>query len=100
MINILGQINLMLANLVGKRKSKPVVNKNLTVNQSKAQAYDKILTRQEYQTKFPNFCNDNHLVCRDCQSQDIKEWGLTSRDDEKRVHSCSHCGQVLWRSEK
>lgn len=80
-------------NLIPKKKDK-----KSKAEVSKRQAYDKMLTLQDYINQYPNVQADDKLYCRDCYSEDILAWGLLSRDDDKRVHSCRQCGLILWRS--
>lgn len=64
----------------------------------KVKAYRRIAIRSVYlqQLKIGNV--NQTIVCKDCGSENIKEWGLLKRDDHKRVHSCNDCGQILYRT--
>lgn len=73
-------------------------NKKSKAEVSKHQAYAKMMSLHDYINQYPNVYVDKKLSCRDCCSEDILAWGLLSRDDDKRVHSCNHCGLILWRS--
>ncbi|EWH11012.1 hypothetical protein DS2_05570 [Catenovulum agarivorans DS-2] len=65
---------------------------------SKVKAYRRIVIRSVYLQQHPNNTSESEVKCKDCGSEDIKEWGLLKRDDHKRVHSCSDCGQILFRT--
>ncbi|MCU4674616.1 hypothetical protein N7931_03125 [Catenovulum sp. 2E275] len=96
MMNYFGSINNKFISLVNLKNKK--VPRASSETQFKKIAYDKILERQEYLNKYPHIYHNEVISCRVCSSQDIKDWGLLSRDDDKRVHSCNSCGQILWRS--
>ncbi|WAJ71469.1 hypothetical protein [Catenovulum adriaticum] len=73
-------------------------DKTSKAERSKRQAYAKMLTLHDYVNQYPGTLADKKLYCRDCSSEDILAWGLLSRNDDKRVHSCNQCGLILWRS--
>ena len=99
MRNYLNRVGSRLFHLVVKNNDDNKQTDKIMDDSSKVKAYQKIMTEQAYLKRYPESFSDNQIKCRDCASTNIKEWGLLSRNDNKRVHSCQQCGQVLWRSE-
>ncbi|WP_016955670.1 hypothetical protein [Catenovulum agarivorans] len=65
---------------------------------SKVKAYRRITIRSVYLKQYQMDKAGQTVTCKDCGSENIKEWGLLKRDDHKRVHSCNDCGQILFRT--
>ena len=38
--------------------------------------------------------------CAQCNSRSIKNWGISSANDKRRVHICNHCNKKLYKSER
>jgi DNA-directed RNA polymerase subunit RPC12/RpoP len=55
-------------------------------------------TSHEYGLKNPQNKSNYGYSCRHCGSRSIRNWGLYSVDDSKRVFICNHCGAHLYRN--
>ncbi len=60
--------------------------------------WKRLLTYSEYAEEYPDCKTKNGMKCCQCGSRSIKNWGLNSANDHRRVFSCNHCGLKLYRT--
>jgi len=61
--------------------------------------YLAMITASEYARIYPKNKTNYGYSCHWCGSRSIRNWGLNSPDDEKRVFICNHCGKKLYRND-
>ncbi|WP_017445436.1 hypothetical protein [Gayadomonas joobiniege] len=81
--------------LIKRLSLKRAAGKNPDLN--RLLIYRNIDNFYSYCQKNKNVVTADQISCRDCGSESIKEWGLTRRNDNKRVYSCNCCGRILYR---
>lgn len=60
--------------------------------------YKKLPTLVEYLKENPD-CKTNHgIKCNKCNSNSIKNWGISNENDVRRFHICNHCNTKLYKS--
>lgn len=59
--------------------------------------YRNIDVFKKYRREHADCIKNSTVECCDCHSTNIHEWGLTRRNDNKRVYSCQRCGKILFR---
>lgn len=55
-------------------------------------------TLEQYRKKNPHKCNGNGIKCNVCGSNKIRSYGLESREDTLRVHTCNQCETQLYKT--
>jgi DNA-directed RNA polymerase subunit RPC12/RpoP len=55
-------------------------------------------TLGEYLILYPDCKTERGIRCVHCGSGSLRNWGVLSERDERRVFVCNHCGQRLYRS--
>ncbi|WP_318515707.1 hypothetical protein [Photobacterium leiognathi] len=55
-------------------------------------------TLDQYRKKYPHKCNGNGIKCHGCGSNKIRSYGLESREDTLRVHTCNQCETQLYKT--
>ncbi len=55
-------------------------------------------TMEQYVAEHPGCKTSNGVKCATCGSGSIKNWGVSSPNDTRRLFICNHCGQNLYRS--
>lgn len=57
-----------------------------------------IPTIKDYLARHPECKTGQGIKCVNCGSKSIKNWGLKSSNDQRRLFICNHCGANLYRS--
>ncbi|MGB0281119.1 MAG: hypothetical protein ACPGAE_02915 [Neptuniibacter sp.] len=60
--------------------------------------WKKMPTILDYTSEHPDCRSENGIKCCYCGSKSIRNWGLNSPNDDRRVFICNHCGSDLYRS--
>lgn len=61
-------------------------------------SWKSIQTMQEYAAEYVDCKTKNGFKCCSCGSSSIKNWGVNSANDPRRVFICNHCGVTLYRN--
>ena len=63
------------------------------------QLAQKTLTLSQYISQYPHCKIDRGIKCAACGSTSIKNWGVKSANDHRRIFICNHCNTRLYRSD-
>lgn len=62
-------------------------------------SWRRLPTLREYLSAHPTRSTDTGVKCRVCNASSIRNWGLLSAHDARRMFICNQCGTALYRSD-
>ena len=69
----------------------------IVVNVGLRRRWKSLPTLDEYLERHPGCRTGRGILCAQCHSSSIRNWGLYRANSSERVFICNHCGEKLYR---